>query len=107
MKQMKKIVDKNRSVLEEPNAIMNEVQCFYESLYKSRDVEDCEINELISEIPELSEEQQVSLEGEITLEEAGTALKNMKNGKSPGTDGFGEELKKREKLLEANWRFCC
>ena len=42
---------------------MNEVQCFYEKLYKSRDVEDCEINELISVIPELSE---ASPEGEIT-----------------------------------------
>ena len=80
--------DKNGSVLGETNAIMNEVHCFYERLYKSRDVEDCEINELISEIPELSE---ASPEGEITLEEAGTALKNVKNGKSPGTDGFGAE----------------
>ena len=61
-KKMKKI-DKNGSVLEESNAIMNEVQCFYERLYKSRDVEDCEIYELISEIPELSVEQQASLEG--------------------------------------------
>ena len=41
---------------------MNEVQCSYERLYKSRDVEDYEINDLISEIPELSEVQQVSLE---------------------------------------------
>ena len=64
----------------------------YERLYKSRDVEDCDINELISEIPELSEEQQASLEGEITLEETGTALKNMKNGKIPGTDGFGADF---------------
>ena len=65
------------------------------------------INELISEIPELSEEQQASLEGEITLEEAGTALKNMKNGKSPGADGFGADLKIIIfiMLLEANWRF--
>ena len=47
-----------------------------------------------SEIPELSEEQQASLEGEITLKEAGTALKNMKNGKSPGTDSFDADLKK-------------
>ena len=62
---------------------MNEVQCFYERLYKSRDVEDCEINEQMSEIPKLSEAQQVSLEGKITFEEAGTALKNMKNGTSP------------------------
>ena len=59
-----------------------------------------------SEIPELSEEQQASLEGEITLKEAGTALKNMKNGKSPGTDSFDADLKKKM-LLEANWRFCC
>ena len=35
----------------------------------------------MSEIPERSEEQQVSLEGETTVEEAGTALKN---GKGPG-----------------------
>ena len=77
-KQMKKIVDKNGSVLEKPNAIMNEVQCFYERLYKSSDVEYCVINDLISKIPELSEVQQVSLEGEITLEEAGTVLKYEK-----------------------------
>ena len=73
---------------------MNEVQCSYERLYKSRDVDDCEINKLISEISKLSEEQQVSLEGEIILKEAGIALKNMKNGKSPGTDGFGANKKK-------------
>ena len=88
---MKKIVDKNGSVLEEPNAIMNEVQCFYERLYKSRDVDDCKIYELVSEIPKLSEEQQVSLKGEITLEEAGTALKNMKNGNSRKY-GFGADF---------------
>ena len=71
---------------------MNEVQCFFERLYKSRDVEDCEINEQMSEIPKLSEAQQVSLEGKITFEEAGTALKNMKNGKSPGNGGFGADF---------------
>ena len=36
--------------------------------------------------------QQASFEKEITLEEAGTALKNRKNRKSPGTDGFGAKL---------------
>ena len=34
----------------------------------------------------------ISLEGEITLEEASLALKNMKNGKSSGTDGFSAEF---------------
>ena len=40
---------------------MNEVQCFYEMLYKSRDVDDCQINDLISEMQKLSEEQQVCI----------------------------------------------
>ena len=40
----------------------------------------------------MSPEEQNELEGEITLEEAGKALKNMKNGKSPGTDGFTPEI---------------
>lgn len=33
-----------------------------------------------------------SLEGIITLEEAGKPLKNMKNNRSPGTDGFTAEF---------------
>ena len=44
---------------------------------------------LINRVPTLSPEESKSLEGKITLEEAGIALKNMKNAKSPGTDGFG------------------
>ena len=32
------------------------------------------------------------LEGEITYEELTTALKNMKNSKSPGNDGFTTEF---------------
>ena len=32
------------------------------------------------------------MEGKITLEEATSSLKNMKNGKSPGTDGFTVEF---------------
>jgi len=31
-------------------------------------------------------------------------LENMKNGKCPGTDGFGADFLM---LLEANWKFCC
>ena len=46
----------------------------------------------MKEIQKLSQEEQTTLEGEITLEEAGIALKNMKNRKSPGTDGFGAEF---------------
>ena len=32
------------------------------------------------------------MEGKITYEEAGTVLKNMKNNKSPGSDGYTVEF---------------
>ena len=38
------------------------------------------------------EEEGEEEEEEITLDEAGIALKNMKNGKSPGADGLGAEF---------------
>ena len=63
-------------------------------MYKAKDLEECEIEQLVTEIPKLSEEESRSLEGKITIEEAGTALKNMKHEKSLGTDGFGAEFLK-------------
>ena len=39
-------------------------------------------------------QEKTSLEGEITLAEASLALKNMKNYKSPGSDGFTAEFVK-------------
>ena len=42
-------------------------------------------------------QEKTSLEGEITLDEASVALKNMKNNKSPGFDGFTVEF----------FKFCC
>ena len=54
-------------------------------------MEECDTEVLINRIPTLSPEESKSLEGQITLEEAEIALKNMKNEKSPGTDGFGAE----------------
>ena len=97
-KRMTKLVNKNGLTLEEPNEIASEVKCFYDTLYKSREVDDCEINDLINEIPKLSQEEQTTLEGEITLGEAGIALKNMKNGKIPESYGFGTEL------LKSSWK---
>ena len=50
--------------------------------------EDCKIEQLIKEYPKIAEEEADNLEGKITVEEATCALKRMKNGKSPGSDGF-------------------
>ena len=78
--------------LEEPQDIKSEVKGFYERLYKFRETEKDETGNLVTNIPTLPEKEKASLEGEITLEEAGIALKkHTNNRKSPGTDGCGAE----------------
>ena len=47
---------------------------------------------MITEIPHFSDEETERIEGEITLNEASIALRNMKHSKSPGTDGFNAEF---------------
>jgi hypothetical protein len=91
-KHMKKLITQQGKELFNQNEINNEVGNFYESLYKKRIVEDCEITDIVQNIPTLSNEEAGSIEGKITMEEATTALKNMKNNKSPGTDGFTSEF---------------
>ena len=56
------------------------------------DVEDCEISQMITEIPHFRDEETERTDGEITLNEASIALRNMKHSKSPGTDGFNADF---------------
>ena len=91
-KNMPKLIDQHENTVTNQNDIVKEVQNFYSSLYRDQEVESCEIRDLVNDIPSLSEEEGKELEGEITLEEATCILKNMKNNKSPGTDGFSVEF---------------
>lgn len=91
-KQMTKLTLNNGKDIYDSQEIVNEVKTFYEKLYTKRDLEDCDIFDMVTEIPTLNLQEKNSLEGEILLEEASIALKNMKNNKSPGTDGFTTEF---------------
>ena len=67
---------------------------FSEKLYSSRQVTDINFSEVLnfSDIPKLNEQEKTDLEGLITKEELLICLKNMKNNKSPGSDGFTAEF---------------
>ena len=92
-KRITKLEQTDGQITYDQEKIKAEVNNFYSNLYKkSRRIERCEISELVHEVPQLSLEERNLLEGEITIEEAGYALKQMSNGKSPGTDGFGAEF---------------
>jgi exonuclease III len=80
------------TILVEHNAIVNEVKTFYEKLYSIQENEWNEEDFKNLEHPTLTEEESKNLEGLITMEELTCAIKNLKNEKTPGTDGFTAEF---------------
>ena len=89
---MARLINKDDNILTDNNDILQEVKNLYEKLYERRAVEDCEISQMVTEIPHLNDAEAERIEGEITLNEASMALRNMKHSKSPGTDVFNAEF---------------
>ena len=93
-----KIEKENGQTITKHEEILNEIKHFYENLYRNRDVNENQDNEIhtilenIQQNPKLSNESKNNLEGEITEKEILNVLKKMKNNKSPGTDGFTTEF---------------
>ena len=79
--------------------ILNEIKAYYRHLYDNKDSERHNVNlDLIinkSLVNTLDKDMREILEGEILYIEAVEALKNMKNDKSPGPDGFTSEFLER------------
>lgn len=83
-------------ILTDQHDILKESELFYKNLYSNKDdpLERANLNEYlnINNLPKLSDNESNQLEGYITLSELTKALSNMKNNKSPGTDGFSSEF---------------
>ena len=74
---------------------MSEIKAFYSNLYKKTSVKtEEECLQYLSNLstPVLTEDEQSLCEGKLTLNECWEALNSMKNGKSPGNDGFTKEF---------------
>ena len=82
-----------QAITEQEN-ILAEVHDFYKNLYSHKDTKDIDLQKYKEEAVCLTPHETVSLEGDITIEEAKITLKNMKNFKSPGPDGFTVEFYK-------------
>ena len=78
--------------------ILDEEKKFYESLYKSQNTNKPNFSESTffasGNITPLKKEEQQLCEGLVSAEECSKALKECKNAKSPGTDGFPAEFYK-------------
>ena len=84
------------TILNDISDIINETKHFYQKLYSKQDVTPIDLHEYFSdiEVPKLTSEEALNLEGDLTLSELTQALKQMKNEKSPGPDGFTTEFLK-------------
>ena len=74
---------------------MSEIRRFYKTLFTRKSTKtEGECLEFLTNVPlpSITEEQNNELNKPITKEELKLALKNSKNGKSPGTDGLPREF---------------
>ena len=83
-------------IITDQNDILKESELFYKNLYSNKDDTSAEINvkEYLKDlnVPKLTDNESNQLEGTLTLQELTNALSNMKNNKSPGTDGYSCEF---------------
>ena len=90
-----KIMDENKKMIYGTKAIQARQVRFYKDLFTTQNLSADETNFFLGQpVKQLTDEQKLSLEEEITLEEVGKAMKLMKNNKSPGEDGITIEFYK-------------
>ena len=75
-----------------------EIRSYYSNLFSNKDdtLSQCNLNEInsLKGAKKLSDVDSKALEGLLTIEEIGSALKSMKNNKSPGIDEFPTDFYK-------------
>ena len=95
---VRRLFDSKGKITVNPQAIMNELKSYYQTLYSSRDHDSNE--DLCSDfldnnsIPTLSEQSMLVCEGKLSLTECHKALQKFPNGKTPGNDGLTAEFYK-------------
>ena len=88
-----KIIDDDKEYTS-TEEILNSQTMYYKTLYSEKiNIDDKPIEMILGENKsKLTDQDTNSLEGEIKYSELAEALKNMKNSKTPGSDGFTAEF---------------
>ena len=88
-KTVKKLKIEDGNYITSQKEILRHIRKYYSNLFSCKDSQDkIDITELFHSQRKLSIEEANNLDGPVTIEEIGVVLKNMKNNKTPGIDGF-------------------
>ena len=94
-KHIRELTVDNESI-KKPEQILEKMRQFYENLYKEQentDIENTSLNPIKERLKKIDEEEKMTLDKVISMEELGNIVKS-KNNKSPGPDGFTNEFYK-------------
>ena len=95
-KNITKLVTPDGQTISDQARLLQTVNDFYKKLYtRNDDLCYIDLETLLNSahnIPKLSVTERDLMEGPISLEEALKTIKNMKNGKAPGPDGFSADF---------------
>ena len=92
-----KLIKNDSEEITNPDDILKYEENFYKTLYSQKENKvDQNIEDTFNDetLPKISDADKNSCETIINLDEIGIALKELKNGKSPGSDGFTTEFYK-------------
>ena len=76
----------------EQNTILNCVHSFYSELYRSEQLDETAMAQLLSQVNQNVSGLNEKLEANLSLEELTRAINSMPNNKAPGADGFPKEF---------------
>jgi hypothetical protein len=100
MKCITTLEKENNEVITNQEDILKYEEAFYKSLYSNNEAAPTLNKEAVANtfkdesIPKISEVDKQRCENQITMQELGNALKELKNEKSPGSDGFTTDFYK-------------
>lgn len=84
----------NNNINTNQNDILDEAESYYRKLYNKQDTQQSRLNFFDDSIDKLNDTDKQTCEGLLTESECTKALKDMKNNKSPGSDGITVEFYK-------------
>lgn len=86
------LYDENGNEKTEMSEILNCVSSFYSDLYRSEELDEAALSQLLSKVNKKVNDFNGKLEVELSLDELTKAVNSMPNNKTPGSDGLPKEF---------------